>query len=601
MAGSTEKKSGARSRAGHFLSLFSGGYSVRAAADRRRQERTRLRTERALSLWHKTRLRRIFCRVRDTIFMTDLRAVALFMMPMALCATARCLLLPLLTDDFPLLPYDGAAGVALLLLTLLLSTYRAPLYRAVTEDRLLSRLLFGTLALPRPYITLAHGIRGGWLFLLGLLLGVLSVFVSPLLLSLILLAILLVWLVMASPEFGLLMLAVIFPFTILLGKALLPIAIILGLTLLSHLFKLFLGKRDLHFEPIILLLLLYVVVDVAFSFPGSPASVASPLAIGAISLCAYFLTSNLLSTKRIALFFSRGMLLSATILSALALLGEILALLPSDIDHGNAINLLLSLDTRLFPSTEILVTYLLLLLPLLLGILGDKSEARLRLILPLLILLATLILSISPMAIVALMLSLVLFTLLNTGSRAGIFFFLCAVLPNAVLLLPRELCDRFANLFPFLGINEMIIERFARLSASLELLKEHPFGTADAIMGDGASLYLGIGLQSGIFGILAFTLMLALVARDALHTAQLERSNRHRTLPHGCASALFAALVYAPFCNVFSDVRMILLFFLLSGMLSAVCRLGWIEDELHRRHMQDDDHESYATEMRITH
>ena len=54
---------------------------------------------------------------------------------------------------------------------------------------------------------------------------------------------------------------------------------------------------------IILLLLLYVVVDVDFSFPGSPASVASPLAIGAISLCAYFLTSNLLSTKRIALFF----------------------------------------------------------------------------------------------------------------------------------------------------------------------------------------------------------------------------------------------------------------------------------------------------------
>ena len=601
MAGSPEKTNRTASRLRRLLSFLSVGYSVRAASDRRRQERARLRTERTLSRWQATRLRRILCRIRDRLFMTELRAFALFIMPMALCATARCLLLPLLTDDFPLLPYDGAAGVVLLLLTLLLSTYRAPLYRAVTEDRLLSHLLFGTLILPRPYITLARGIRGVWLFLLGLMLGVLSAFVSPLLLSLILFGILILILVMASPEFCLLLLGVFFPFSILFGRAILPLAIILGLALLSYLFKLFLGKRDFHLEPISLFLLLYVAVDVAFSFPGSPESVASPLAIGAISICGYFLASNLLATKRTAVFFSRGMIFSATILSSMALLGEVFTLLPAETEPGRLMRYLLSLGDRFFPTSDTLVTYLILLLPLLLGILADKGEARLRLVLPLLILLATLILSISPMAIIALMLSLVLFTVLNTGGRAGVFFVACAILPNAILFLPRELCERFASFFPILGIDEMIIDHYSRLSASLALLRQNPFGTADAVMGEGASLYLGVGLQSGFLGILSLVLLLSFITRDALHTANLDRTNRHRTLPHGCASALFAALVYAPFRNIFSDIRNTLLFFLMAGMLSAVCRLGWKEDELHRRHMQDDDHESYATEMRITH
>ena len=105
---------------------------------------------------------------------------------MALCACARCLILPLLAEEYPFLPADGAAGAFLLLLSLLLSTYKAPLYRAVTDDRLLSHLLFSTLALPRPYITMTRGIHGFLLFFLGIGLAVLSVYVSPLLLLLIL-------------------------------------------------------------------------------------------------------------------------------------------------------------------------------------------------------------------------------------------------------------------------------------------------------------------------------------------------------------------------------------------------------------------------------
>ena len=594
------EKSNTPSRIRRFFAFLSAGYSVRTATDRTRQERTRLRTARTLALWQKTHLRRILCRLRDTLFMTELRALALFLAPMALAATFRCLLLPLLTDDFPLLPYDGAAGVLLLLLSLLLSTYKTPLYRAVTEDRLLSHLCFSTLALPRPYITMARGIGGLWLFLLGLLPAALSVFISPFLLTMILLGALLLVLTFASPEFALLLLGGFFPLSILSEDPFLPLGIVLTVTLLSYLFKLLLGKRDFHLEPIGFFLLVFVAINLIFSYSGSPSTFLAPLKLGVVAICGYFLTQNLLATKHTAVLFSRGMIFSATLLSALAIFSEIFTLLPAHIEQGRITRYLLALNARFFPSGDILAAYLILLLPLLIGLLADSKEARLRLIPALLILLAALVLSISPLALVALILALVLFTMLSTGSRAGLFFLLTAVLPNAILLLPQGLCDRIASLIPVLGIDRMMSERLALLRASLATVTEHPFGLGVGAA-EGASLYLGIGMQSGIPGMLALIAMLAFMARDALRTTGLEGSNRHRTLPHGCACSLFAVLIYAPFQNIFADIRIALLFFLMAGMLTAVCRIGWLEDEFHRRHMQDDDHQSYATELRVEH
>lgn len=598
--GTIDNKESAPSRIARFSAFLSAGYSIRTASDRLRQERVRLRVERSTALWQRTRLYRLLGHLRGTLFMTRLSSFALLIAPMALVAICRCLLLPLLTDDFPFLPLDGAAGVILAVLALLLATYRDPLYLAVSDDRILSRLLFTMLALPRPYITMARGIRGIYLLLFGLLLAALSITVSPLLLFLILSGLVLFGLTMASPEFSLLLLGIFFPFAVFFSDPFLPIAILLGATLLSYLCKLFLGKRDFRFEPIGFFLLVFVAADLLFSFHGSLPSLAAPLKSAVVAVCAYFLTANLLVVKRTAIFFSRGMLFTATLLSALAIFSRIIALLPDSIGDGAVTLFLLDLNSRFFPSYDTLAICLVLLLPVLIGILADGKEARLRLTLSMLLLLATLVLTIAPLALVAITLSLVLFTLLNTGSRAGIYFFLCAVLPNAVLLLPIDWCNGIASLFPFLGLDTMMAERFARLHSSFAFLVDNPLGLGNGIA-SGASLYLAIGLQSGIIGILAFIPMLAFVARDALRTTALERSNRHRTLPHGCASAIFAALVYAPFQNIFADIRTTLLFFLTVGIFTAVCRIGWLEDDFHRRQMQDDDHESYATEIRIAH
>ena len=97
--GTTESKKKAPSRIRRFFAFLSAGYAVRPA-DRRQQERTRLRTERALAFWHKTHLRQVLCHLRNALFMTELRALSLLFAPMALCACARCLILPLLAEEY---------------------------------------------------------------------------------------------------------------------------------------------------------------------------------------------------------------------------------------------------------------------------------------------------------------------------------------------------------------------------------------------------------------------------------------------------------------------------------------------------------------------
>ena len=283
-----------------------------------RRESIRLRTAKVVGIWQSSPLYR-FCRaIRETVTMTDLRAISLLFAPAGLAAFGRCLILPLLTDDFPLLVPDGIAGILLTFLSLLLSTYHAPLHRALTEDAFLSRLFFDTLALPRPYPSAHRGIPFWLLLLPGLGLGALTVFVSPLRLTVTLAVVLIVSLALVSPEFGLVLLGIFYPLAALLPRPLVPILTVIGLSLLSYLLKLLLGKRRFTLAPTDLLLLLFallLLLSGVFSTVGIQGGTVAGLAAALLLIGGYFLAANLLATRRILLLFARGLVFGGALLA----------------------------------------------------------------------------------------------------------------------------------------------------------------------------------------------------------------------------------------------------------------------------------------------
>ena len=578
-----------------------------------RAEAARLRTARILRLWHNSALHRLYTAFLGSVSMTELRAFSLLLLPPGITALFRCLLLPLLTDDFPLLPAEGVAGILLSLLALLFATYRAPLYRALNHDSFLSGLLFDTLALPRPYPTHHRSISGWILLALGLGLGAAAVFFSPLAITGILAAVLFVFLSLASPEFSLILLGILFPFFSLFENAILMICLLSGLAILSYLLKLPIGKRRFTFEPVDLLVLLLSLLlfgSGLFSYAGTASGLPTALVAVILLSGGYFLAANLLATRRTVLLFSRGVLFSAALIAAAGIFFRLLALTGSAFPSPEVVAFFNRSFLAIVETPESLAAYLLLSFPLLLSVMMETRRARWRYLPSLLLVLSALALSLLPSVYLVLLLSLIFFVLMLRARRAALPLAVIALLPCLLLFLPEAVTVGIADAFAFLGLREPLLSLFASWRAAGDLILAHPFGIGlghpPGVLslllsgeGDAASLYLQIALETGIPTLVLFLLLIGVSAAGAVSTAAHGRENRFRILAVGVSSGLFALLLFGTGSYLFSNRSMLLLFSLMLGLLTALRRIAAEEERIRLESMPPEIGQA-ATEVRIT-
>lgn len=565
--------------------------------ERRRSERARLRTARVLALWKRSRLRALAHTVRGTFFMTSPRAIALFFLPLALATVVRCLFLPLLTDDFPLLLSDGIAGAALLIPSLLMLAEGDEVYKVMNERRLLSYLLFDTMAISRPYETKQKGLPGWLLLIPGVGLGALSVVVSPLLLCLILLCLLLLATALSSPDFMILLVGILLPLSALLPHPSAVLSVALLVTAAAYIIKLLLGKRLFRFEALDLFVLLFALsLLLSGIFSTAERGLISALPAATLVLLGYFLTANLLSTRRTVMLLARGMLFIATLLAALGAFRGIASLVDPALSSQRFIATVCGIADRIFETPMGMATYLLLLFPLLFAVLSDTVRLRWRYVPALLLIPAALGLTLNPVVYLTLALSLIFFALFNTRVRPRGFLLLFAILPCFLFLLPKEAMLRVSELFAFLGIEEGVLGRLLEIEVGARAFLGvigRPFGigTGHSELSlraffssfgragvDGGSLYLTMGIQLGLVGLLLFLLLLALAVRDSMRTLRISEDNRYRTVAVGIGCSMINAMLLAPYENIFENPRILLLFFMLVGLMSAVRRAALYED-----------------------
>ncbi len=557
----------------------------------RHAEATRLRTVRVLHRIQLSPLYRFLRYLRERTAMTELRAATLLLAPMGLVALFRCLILPLLTDDFPLLLADGISGIVLLILSLTLLPFRAPIARALNEDRFLSRFLFHTLGLRRPYASKRRPLSGWLILFSGLLLSVTALFYSPLTVSLLLLALLLVCLSLTSPEFSLVLAGIFFPFTPLSPYGIGVLSFFLLLTLFSYLLKLISGKRRIFLELSDLFVLLFVAVLVLSSLisgvglhKGASAFVSDAI----LTVCGYFLAANLLLTRRTILLFSNGLLFAATVLGAFGIVLRCLSLFAPAVAEGETASLLLDGFRLLFPSDGSFSSYLLLLFPLALSLLLEGGKLRPRYLPSLFILAVSLSLSLSLTTYLSLLLSLLLFWLLARCRPTRWFFPLFLILPSLLLFLPRKAVEALASLLAFSGVGETLLSLHEVFHRALSLLWKYPLGLgADALplpllLGaeNAGNLYLQIALLIGLPALAFFLLLILYSLRSLLPVCLYGRENRYRLITAGGIVGFFAML-FPEFANYsFESPIIMFLFFLFLGLLMAMRRAAREEETL---------------------
>lgn len=548
----------------------------RTALSLRRGELARLRTARAQRLWQASTPYRLLRAFREKVGMTELRALSLVPAPLGLVALFRCLILPLLTDDFPLLFADGVAGIFLSLLALLFFTYPAPLSRAVSEDTMLSRLLFDTLALPRPYLSARRGISSWLLLTAGLALGVLGVFFSPLLLFGILFAALFFALTLESPEFSLILLGFLFPLAPLLPSPNLMLSLSLGLTLLSFLLKLAIGKRRVTLEvcDLFVLLLAVLVLLSGLVLGGRLVEGADTGLFAAVFIVSgYFLSANLLATPRTLYLFLRGVLFTGALVSALGIFAELVMLTSPPWQEHELAALLTERFLAITESREGFFGYLLLLFPLLLGVTAGRQRGAWRYLPSFLLLLGALFVSRSVAVYLALLLSLLLFLLPASGRRARVLFFLLAILPNLVFLLPESAFGELAAGFSFLGAEGELLSHYTAFWELASLVRENPTGVGLGNAGISGSLYLRLAADAGVAALIALCVVLADAALRVM-PASVGRDSRLALMRMGVLCGLLALLVFGATSFPFDNLRVVLLSSLLLGALTAARRIA---------------------------
>ncbi len=610
-----QAKKGERTHRPSRILLFLRGYEKsreemersRILAPLIRKEKLRLRLHSRLQGTAPNPIFSLFEALKTCILTTKLSVYSLFFAPLGVLLTLRYLVVPYFFEKGDAsLPF-ALVGILCCLFSIFLLSRRDTVIESLQRDSFASILLFDVLAVKPPHVFYQKPFHPLFPLFLGLAVGVGGFFVSPLLLLGILLLLLFFPALFKSPELGLMCIALLLPFSPLLPHPTLWLLALLCLTAIAFLLKLFLGKRCFAFEPLdlfVLLFSLFYLFGGFFALGEGKDALLHGVASFLLILFGYFLFAKLLSSRRLLLRFCKNLVLSGTVLALIGLVQQILGLAVPDWLDRNA-SYINGRITAFLHNPNVLACYLVLCLPLLFALLSEERSGRAFRILSLLLLVAALVLTWSRGAFVALILSLLLFVLLAAKKPFRWFFGLCLLLPNLLLFAPDSLAKRISSIFSVFGgaVDSSVYYRFKIWRSSLLLFFDHlwggigvspknfqksylPYAVSGAEVAEHShNLFLQIGIEMGVFALLAFLLMLIFALRKVLSPKEgLPEATRYPTIGIGAFCSLFAMLIFGIFDYVLYDFRIFFLFFATLGLISAAGRLsqGPSPESMHR-------------------
>ncbi len=387
------------------------------------------------------------------------------------------------------------------------------------------------------------------------------------------------------PEAGLLLLFTFFPFMGYLSHT----SIFCGIAVLyvgvCWLIKLALGKRSFSVElsdALVLALMLMVFIS---AFAGGQLSSESALLYLAM-MAGYLIAANLLRSKQWIKRCSDGLILSSF---AVALIGLVQWV------SGKTV-------TSVFGTKLVLGCYLLSIIPLVLARLSaakGKNE-KFRYFIGLLLQCGVIFASSSRLAMLVCIIELVVFGFLSSRKTLPILLVLVLLLPILACLLPL-----FPNLTASLGrpLSDGRAEAALELFSLIGKAPLTGIGMSDSLLmpalpEDGLSAtpelsntYLRLAVQLGLPGLVLFVLVvLVWIIAGCTLIRSGNAGRRESCYTRGSITTHIGLLIMGCFCYLWSDYRLLMIFWCLSGLYQAVRKYS-IEHESRKMDEEVPAHE----------
>lgn len=428
---------------------------------------------------------------------------------------------------------------------------------------------------------------------IGLVFGVLSFFINPMILILSLALIFIITLILISPEIGILLTLFGLPFFSFFNNPSLLTAMLLFVTVISYAVKLIRGKRILKLELIdsVILLFLLIVFFTGVITVGGKASQDAAL-LTCLLMCAYFLIVNLMRTEKWIIRCVYAIVFSGSVTALLGVLQYVLGFAKKDwIDLEYFVDIP-GRVTSLFENPNYLSVYLILVFPFALytAINAKLFKTKVLCSTATSLIVLCVIFTWSRAAWIAILASIIIFFLLISQKTLRYIFAALLAIPFMPLILPKNIMARITSIGDLTDSSSLY--RLYTWRGSLNMIKDYFWGGIG--YGQGAfseiyplyayagietvahshNLYLEILIMGGIGALICFALVMFFFSQKCLTYLQKPSSSISRFVTIASLAGVIAVLIIGMFDYVWYNYRVLFMFWAVIGMGVACIRVG---------------------------
>lgn len=429
-------------------------------------------------------------------------------------------------------------------------------------------------------------------FILGLPFGILSFFISPILLTVLLVALILAYIVLLQPECGYYAILFLLPFLVVLPNPSIALGLLVLYTCGSFLIKLIRGKRRFRLELLDVMVLGFMVVMVLgglVSYGGTQSIMAA--GIYTILILGYFLTVGLVNSKEQLKKAGTVLAVSLILVAAYGLYQNFTGNISTEWIDTEMFDSIGGRVVSTFENPNMLGLYLILLLPMIAanGI-GEKNWWRKpKYLFAFAVGAACLIYTWARGAWLGFLFAAVVFLLMWHRRTMGVLLAGLLALPVAIPFLPESIVSRFASIGDLTDTSTNY--RVYIWRGSTNMLKDYwltgigvgeqafdkiyPYYSFAGIekAPHAHNLFLQLFIEVGIFGFLVFAAMLICLFQSGFSLAKHGEDKAVRLIGCGALCGVLAALVQGMTDYVWYNYRVFFVFWLMIGIVSAARRI----------------------------
>lgn len=531
----------------------------------------------------------LFCeKVRSffaSVLNTSLRSLGVFFLAFGFYGVLMFLLTNYAIDRLPAVELSHLyVDVAVMLLSLPLIVLRKPLHQAFAESRLCNIFLFGLLGIRRERSDSAlncRGIASSTAFILGTFFGITTLIFPPIAVLSFFFTVAVGYIVLVSPESGIVLVAFLLPFvpSDFLGFLMIYIVI-------SFCIKLMRGKRTLSLDLKDYAVLLFgavVLLGGAFSID----KLSFTYSVKLLSyLLAYILIVNLVRSRKWLERLKSAFVLSVIIAALFGIVGYITI---TSTHYLSEKSILGNEVSAFFDSSSVLALYLAVGFFFVIAELINNDNAIRKLFMMLMSIAVAVCLYLTDQPIVLLMtlISAALFFLIYSNRTIYLLLLSALILPVSRFIVPMSVNAEYDRLCAI--ASEQIAERLPIWQTSLYMMNDYLFSGcgvgsyrmlfssyANETLGsatDSSNLYIQTIIDTGIFGLAVFLIVVFFFIQHSFGVFATEGGGKRTVFTAAGVAGVITLLLCGGVFHLWADTRIFLCMWLVMGISTSAGNL----------------------------